>query len=40
MTPDEVLAAYPDLQVEDIHAALRFAADALQERQLPLVTAP
>jgi len=39
MTPKEILGAYPDLQTEDIEEALRFAADAVRERQLPLVTA-
>jgi uncharacterized protein (DUF433 family) len=32
----EILAAYPDLRPEDIHEALRFAADAVRERGLPL----
>jgi uncharacterized protein (DUF433 family) len=39
MTPNEIVGAFPDLQVEDIEEALRFAADAVRERQLPLVTA-
>ena len=26
MTNDEILAAYPDLEVDDIHEALQFAA--------------
>lgn len=39
MTADEILAAYPDLEREDIAEALRYAADALRERALPL-TAP
>ncbi len=38
MTETEILAAYPDLEPEDIREALRFAAEAVQERQLPLVT--
>jgi uncharacterized protein (DUF433 family) len=33
----EILAAYPDLKAEDIREALRFAADALREREIPLV---
>jgi uncharacterized protein (DUF433 family) len=37
MTESEVLAAYPDLEIEDIREALRFAAETLQERQIPLV---
>ncbi len=40
MTEQEILAAYPDLEPEDIKEALRFAAEALQERQLPLVRVP
>lgn len=36
MTQDEVLEAYPDLEAEDISAALRFAAWAVLERELPL----
>ena len=32
----EILAAYPDLQREDIREALRYAADAVRERELPL----
>ena len=36
MTEKEILAAYPDLEREDIHEALRYAADAMRERELPL----
>jgi uncharacterized protein (DUF433 family) len=39
MTNAEILAAYPDLEEEDIAEALRFAAEAVSERQLPLVMA-
>lgn len=39
MRPTEILGAFPDLQAEDIDEALHFAADAVRERQLPLVTA-
>lgn len=39
MTPDEILAAYPDLEAADIPAALRFAAEAVRERELPLLPA-
>ena len=39
MTPAEILAAYPDLEAEDIREALRFAAESVRERELPLVTA-
>jgi len=38
MTNAEILAAYPDLEPEDIRVSLRFAAEALQERELPLVS--
>jgi uncharacterized protein (DUF433 family) len=34
----EILAAYPDLQQEDIREALRYAAEAVRERQLPILT--
>jgi uncharacterized protein (DUF433 family) len=37
MTDDEILNAYPDLEREDIREALRFAAEAVRERELPLV---
>jgi uncharacterized protein (DUF433 family) len=36
MTDSEILAAYPDLQAEDIREALRYAAEAVRERELPL----
>lgn len=36
MSEKEILAAYPDLEAEDLHEALRYAAVALQERELPL----
>jgi uncharacterized protein (DUF433 family) len=36
MTEEEILAAYPDLERKDIHEALRYAADAVRERELPL----
>lgn len=39
MTPTEILDALPDLQAEDIDEVLHFAADAVRERQLPIVTA-
>ncbi len=39
MTNDEILAEHPDLEAEDIAEALRFAALAVQERQLPLLPA-
>jgi uncharacterized protein (DUF433 family) len=39
MTPAEILEDYPDLEEEDISEALRYAAAAVRERQLPQVTA-
>jgi hypothetical protein len=30
-------AAYPDPETEDVHEALRFAAEAVRERELPLI---
>jgi uncharacterized protein (DUF433 family) len=38
MTEDEILQAFPDLEPEDIYEALEYAAEAVRERQLPLVT--
>ncbi len=37
MAEDEILKAYPDLEHEDIREALRFAAEAVREREIPLV---
>jgi uncharacterized protein (DUF433 family) len=37
MTESEIIAAYPDLEREDIHEALQYAAEVLRERELPLV---
>jgi uncharacterized protein (DUF433 family) len=36
MAEAEILKAYPDLQAADIHEALRYAAEAVRERELPL----
>jgi len=36
MTTIEILDAYPDLEEEDIREALRYAAEAVSERELPL----
>ena len=38
MTPDDILKAYPDLEAADIAEALRFAAEAVRERELPLLS--
>ena len=40
MTEEEILAAYPDLEREDIREALRYAAEAVRESELPFVTKP
>lgn len=37
MDDEEILAAYPDLEREDIREALHYAAEAVGERVLPLV---
>jgi uncharacterized protein (DUF433 family) len=34
---DAIVDLYPDLEREDIPEALRFAAEAVRERELPLV---
>jgi uncharacterized protein (DUF433 family) len=36
MAQAEILRAYPDLEAEDIAEALRYAAEAVRERELPL----
>ena len=35
----DILKAYPDLEPEDIREALLYAAEAVKERQIPLVSA-
>jgi uncharacterized protein (DUF433 family) len=40
MTEDEIVHTYPDLNREDVREALRYAAEAVRERELPLVPAP
>ncbi len=37
MTTADILEAYPDLEAADIQEALRYAAEAVRERELPLV---
>ncbi len=39
MPPEEILAAYPDLEAADIEEALHYAAEAVRERELPLAAA-
>lgn len=36
MLEAEILAAYPDLEPDDLHEALHYAAYAVRERELPL----
>jgi uncharacterized protein (DUF433 family) len=38
MTDEDIVAALPDLEPADIEQALRFAAEAVRERELPLAT--
>lgn len=38
MTTAEIIEALPDLTPEDVREALRFAAEAMLERQLPLAS--
>jgi len=37
MSEEEILNSFPDLEREDIGEALYFAAEAVQERELPMV---
>ena len=39
MTVEEILAAYPYLEHADIVEALRYAAEAVRERELPVRSA-
>ena len=36
MTTEEIVADYPDLEPEDVREALRYASEAVRERELPL----
>ena len=36
MSTDEILEAYPYLEEEDVAEALRYAAEAVRERELPV----
>lgn len=38
MTETEILEAYPDLEADDIREALKYAAEAVSERELPLAS--
>ncbi len=37
MSLPEILEAFPDLESEDVREALRYAAEAVREREIPLV---
>ncbi|MBM3330387.1 DUF433 domain-containing protein [candidate division WOR-3 bacterium] len=39
MTEAEMLKAYPDLESADVREAMRYAAEAVRERELPLLVA-
>ncbi|MGI8507538.1 MAG: DUF433 domain-containing protein [Solirubrobacteraceae bacterium] len=39
MSGAEILADYPDLEAADIREALRYAAEAVREREIPLANA-
>lgn len=39
MSSDEILADFPQLTLDDIREALRYAAAAVDERELPLPAA-
>ena len=36
MTTEQILADFAELEAEDVAEALRYAAEAVRERQLPL----
>ena len=40
MTHDEIVPHYPELEREDIREALRYAAEAVRERELPIIAVP
>ncbi len=37
MSENDILEAYPDLEREDISESLKYAADAVRERELPIL---
>ncbi len=39
MTARKILDNYPDLKKDDIKEALRYAAEVLEEREIPLISA-
>jgi len=40
MSEEEILKAYPDIEPEDIREALHYAAVAVRETEIPLLSAP
>lgn len=36
MSAEEIIEAYPDLEAADVTEALRFASEAVREREIPL----
>ncbi len=38
MKEEEILKSFPDLELEDIREAMRYAAEAVREREIPLVS--
>lgn len=40
MSDERILKAFPDLTGDDIREALRYAAEAVREREIPLVAEP
>lgn len=36
MSTEQILGAYPDLVAEDVQEALRYASEAVREREIPL----
>ena len=39
LSEQEILTAYPDLEPEDVREALRYAAEAVREHELPFAAA-
>ena len=39
LTPDEIVASYPTLALEDVRAAIAYAADLTRDRVIELVRA-
>jgi len=39
MSNQQIIEAYPDIEPEDIREALLYAAEAVKERQIPMVNA-